>query len=284
MTQDRFTRLVRTDRNGTKIYEDWRCPRCGGAGGADAWAYTGHTCWSCGGSGMRSKPMIFKEYTPEHEAKLEAQRAKRAEKRLAERRAEAQELNSDFFKRNGFNADGEMWIVLGDSYDIKDELKALGCKFAKALSCWHCDHELDGYDTIKLTASEMYDVDNAGVYLWRCVKVGELLGIIKTANENLRASKSSSSYVGAVGDKIEVRATFTRCHCYDTHFGYRTITHFINIFTDESGNVFVWNSTAFFDAGIGDQVILKGTIKGHSEYEGIKQTELQRCKVTKEVA
>ena len=23
---------VRTDKNGTKIYHDWTCPRCGGAG------------------------------------------------------------------------------------------------------------------------------------------------------------------------------------------------------------------------------------------------------------
>ena len=26
---------IRTDKNGTKIYHDWTCPRCGGAGYAD---------------------------------------------------------------------------------------------------------------------------------------------------------------------------------------------------------------------------------------------------------
>ena len=30
----------------------------------------------------------------------------------------------------------------------------------------------------------------------------------------------------------------------------------------------------------GDEVTLNGTIKAHSEYKGIKQTELTRCKVS----
>ena len=42
---------IRTDKNGTKIYHDYTCPRCGGAGGADQWIYTGWTCYECGGTG-----------------------------------------------------------------------------------------------------------------------------------------------------------------------------------------------------------------------------------------
>ena len=282
MAQDNFTRLIRVDKNGTKIYEDWRCPHCGGAGGADSWKFTGWTCWSCGGTGMRSKPVIYKEYTPEHRAKLDAQRAKRAERKLAKERAHVDELNADFYKRNGFDAEGNMWIVLGNSYDIKDELKELGCKYVKALSCWSSDHELESIKTIKVHASDLYEIDKAGVYLWQWMKVAEGLAIIQQANEDLRASESSSSYVGKIGDRIEVKARLTKCHSYDSTFNYHTVTTFINIFTDEAGNVYVWKSTAFFDAGLDDVVILKGTVKEHSEYNGIKQTILTRCKVTKE--
>ncbi len=283
MAQDKFTRLVRIDKNGTKVFEDWRCSRCGGAGGADAWIYTGFTCWECGGSGMRSTPKIYKEYTPEYEAKLKAQRAKRLEKKLADERAHADELNADFYKRNGFDADGNMWIVLGNSYDIKDELKELGCKFIKFLSCWSSDHELESIKTIKVNASDFYDKDIAGVYMWQCPKIAEGLAIIQQANDDLRASESSSSYVGKIGDKIEVKARLTKCHSYDSTFNHHTVTTFINIFTDEAGNVYVWKSTAFFDAGLDDVVTLKGTVKDHSTYNGIKQTILTRCKVTKEV-
>ena len=279
----RLRYFVRVDKNGTKIYEDWTCTRCGGAGGADAWVYTGFTCWECGGTGKREKPRIIKEYTPEYEAKLMAQREKAHQKKLAEAREKAPELNAEFFKRNGFDAEGNMWIVLGNSYDIKDELKALGCKFSSQLSCWHCDHELEGHNTIKLNASEMYDVDEAGIYLWQYMKNDDVKAILRKANENLDSKASSSSYVGAVGDKIEIKVTMTGFHSYVTKFNWQTIHHFINLFTDEAGNVFVWNTTACSDVNVGDHITIKGTIKGHKEYKGIKQTELQRCKITKEV-
>ena len=167
--------------------------------------------------------------------------------------------------------------------DIKDELKELGCKFIKALSCWSSDHELESIKTIKVNAADLYEMDNAGVYLWQWMKVAEGMEIIRQANDDLKASESKSSYVGQIGDKIEVKARLTKCHSYDSTFNHHTVTTFINIFTDEAGNVYVWKSTAFFDAGLDDVVIIKGTVKDHSEYNGIKQTILTRCKVTKEV-
>ena len=36
---------LRTDKNGTKYYANYTCPRCGGAGGSDKWAFTGWTCY-----------------------------------------------------------------------------------------------------------------------------------------------------------------------------------------------------------------------------------------------
>ena len=194
MAQNKFTRLIRVDKNGTKIYEDWRCARCGGAGGADKWALTGWTCFECGGSGLRNKPVIYKEYTPEHQAKLDAQRAQ----------------------------------------------------------------------------------------------------------EELTAPKGSE-YVGNIGDKIEMSVTFWKMSSYKVQaFGGfydrdepKMQTKYIYSFIDASGNCLIWNTTAsleYQDAKdhwnqieTGSRVKIKGTIKNHSEYKGIKQTELQRCKVTKEV-
>lgn len=66
---------LRTDKNGTKYYANYTCPRCGGAGGGNQWIYTGWTCYECGGTGERSTPVIEKEYTPEYAAKLEERRA-----------------------------------------------------------------------------------------------------------------------------------------------------------------------------------------------------------------
>ena len=74
-----MAKLIRIDKNGTKYFEGWvSCDRCGGAGGADQWSYTGWTCYKCGGTGKVWDK--YKVYTPEYEAKLEARRKAKAEK------------------------------------------------------------------------------------------------------------------------------------------------------------------------------------------------------------
>ena len=71
-------KLIRIDRNGTKYFEGMvTCDRCGGAGGADQWKYTGWTCYECGGTGKVFAK--WKEYTPEYEAKLNERRKAKAE-------------------------------------------------------------------------------------------------------------------------------------------------------------------------------------------------------------
>lgn len=73
-------KYIRTDKNGTKIFADWTCPRCGGAGESSMWLKTGKVCFRCGGSGLRERPVIIKEYTDEYAAKLEARRIARQKK------------------------------------------------------------------------------------------------------------------------------------------------------------------------------------------------------------
>lgn len=80
-------KYIRTDKNGTKIFEDYTCPRCGGAGESSKWLFTGLVCFACGGSGLRNRPKIVKEYTEEYLAKLEAKR-KAKEAKYAEEHAE----------------------------------------------------------------------------------------------------------------------------------------------------------------------------------------------------
>ncbi len=87
----RAPELIKVDKNGSKHYvgEMW-CDRCGGQGGADAWKFTGWTCYKCGGTGKVVGKWI--ERTPEHEAKLAKARAKRLEKATAEYEAKRAEI------------------------------------------------------------------------------------------------------------------------------------------------------------------------------------------------
>ena len=56
---------IRTEKDGTKVFHDYTCDRCDGAGWSKAWAMTGGYCYKCGGSGKLSKPRVVREYTEE---------------------------------------------------------------------------------------------------------------------------------------------------------------------------------------------------------------------------
>jgi DnaJ-class molecular chaperone len=118
-------KLIKVDKNGTKYYANYTCQRCGGLGGSDKWQFTGWTCYECGGSGVSNKPDIYKVYTPEYEAKLNERRAKKAAKRLAEAEAKAEETRREWLAKNQFNENGDTYVFIGNTYEIKDELKAL---------------------------------------------------------------------------------------------------------------------------------------------------------------
>lgn len=135
---------IRTDKNGTKIFYDWNCPRCGGAGSSDNWIFTGKTCYACGGTGRREKPAIVKEYTPEYEAKLKAKRAARAAKHQNENPQpskeelieKADETRRNMWEYEGFNRDGTGYLYTGNTYRIKQQLKDSGGRWSAFLARW----------------------------------------------------------------------------------------------------------------------------------------------------
>lgn len=81
-----------------------RCHRCSGQGQSSAWAYTGLTCWGCGGHGHLGTK-VGKVYTAEKLAQLVAAQEKRDQQAAAKREAEAAEYREARRKRQeAFNA------------------------------------------------------------------------------------------------------------------------------------------------------------------------------------
>ena len=97
--------------------------------------------------------------------------------------------------------------------------------------------------------------------------------------ERARKERAAAyAHVGTVGKREEWAVTLDFVHGYATDYGYTTILKFV---TDD-GAVLVWRSTScnIERSDVGKRYTVKGTVKEHSEYKGVKQTALTRCKVT----
>ena len=144
-------RLIKTDRNGTKYWDVTEtCPRCGGRGDYIRGINYG-TCFLCGGSGKRN--YTFKEYTPEHEAKLEERRQAKAAKKAEERakyenehadeiEAENRRIIEETYTEFGCGKDGIGYVLTGKTYPVKDQIKKNGGKWIYGV--WVCPVEIKG--------------------------------------------------------------------------------------------------------------------------------------------
>lgn len=84
-----------------------------------------------------------------------------------------------------------------------------------------------------------------------------------------------SNYVGTVGERSDFALTFVREARFENEWGIVSVC----TFTDKNGNVFVWKTQGIVDFKPERAYTLKGTIKEHKEYRGVKQTVITRCKV-----
>lgn len=269
--------LIKTDRNGTRYYEDHTCPKCGGKGYIEYFAYVdGGVCYQCGGSGRYTQR--WKEYTPEYAEKLE-------HRRIARLVAEAPEKNAKLYKKLGMNADGKCWAVLGNSYERKETLKANGAKFVDNIG-WVFDHEptkaeCAGLPFVVVGIADIAWKSNHGE--WN-IHLGMAKDFIKSVKEQIIRENDTTEYLGVVGEKLDVLVAIDRIAQYDNGFG----TIRVYTFKDTKGNVIVWKTQKYLEYEGKDGIVhgckegcklrLVGKIKELSEYRGKKQTVLTRCK------
>lgn len=104
------------------------------------------------------------------------------------------------------------------------------------------------------------------------------------ARELEHKDEMKSEWIGTKGDKFEMELVFVKSIWFESQFGYSAF-HF---FKDENGNTFKWSSakdlmvkegSAERCLAQGEKIKLKGSIKDHSEYNGVKQTVITRCKI-----
>lgn len=140
-----------------KAYIEDTCDRCGGRGIIVARVENGQpipipvdggVCYKCGGSGKIQK--WVKAYTEsEYDSYIKAtERRKARSAEIAEQKRQ-EELNKreakriEWMRTQGYDVTNPVVHIVagGNTYDIKDELKAAGCRFDRALG-WYSTHEI----------------------------------------------------------------------------------------------------------------------------------------------
>lgn len=119
-----------------------------------------------------------------------------------------------------------------------------------------------------LISNEFVESKNAGLVV---SAVGFYLR--EKARAEREVAQSQSEFVGHEGDKIEITAKLHTVGSYETQFG----TTYIYTFNVD-GNEFVWKTGKAMRDDV--EITIRGTIKQHKEFGGVKQTELTRCRTT----
>ena len=272
------TPYVKEGKMYTKVKEI--CPRCSGHGIIIARVENGQpipipvdggVCYQCLGKRYFIKEVRL--YTEAEAARLEAAKERAAAKRETERRekmeAEFENNRKKWLEKNQWTPEGKTYVVAGDSYSIKDELKEHGFYYDPILR-WH--------------------KADPGEYKDRCVEVnlddvvemsawgqGHYLTSAQSFVNNLLNPKAEdevpSEWIGEVGQRLPLTVTLVRKGYCTTRFGGTNIYSF-----KCDGNDVTWFSTVVLDKEIGDTFKIKATIKSHDEYKGRHQTLITRAK------
>lgn len=95
----------------------------------------------------------------------------------------------------------------------------------------------------------------------------------KARIEREKESSKGSQHIGNIKDRITVEIQNSKIvTSWETEFGVTVIHKIVDI----DGNVYTWKTSKAIDENAKKIV---GTVKAHNEYNGVKQTELTRCRI-----
>lgn len=98
-------------------------------------------------------------------------------------------------------------------------------------------------------------------------------GIVEAVINEVRYGGHPSQYQGSIGDRMELKLWVARIiDLGETQYG----TKQLYLFQDENSNEFTWSTGVKKDWQVGDAVVVRGTVKSHDTYQGVRQTGLTR--------
>ena len=181
----------------------------------------------------------------------------------------------NWMRRHGFDIDSEQTYCIGgdDTFFIKDWLKQQGCKYDPILQ-WHSNKPLDvpcGYGMIGIQFNQVleWSEDQEDAVFKNDAKVfmKEQLATLNDPNQ--------SEFIGEIGKTLtDITAIYKGRHGYMGQYGW------VNIYSFQyKHNILVWITNKQLAIQPDTIVNLKGRIKAHEVFRGLKTTRLNYVKI-----
>lgn len=180
--------------------------------------------------------------------------------------------NSPYYKTQkevlGFT-EGYITVFKGATFEEKDYFLSIHARYARTWG-WYLPSGVEVPEDLP---------DNIETFRlpWELVgKEDETLkpdAEIAAGVESLLYDHDISEYQGEVGDKLELVVTVEKTIALDGYYGPSTM----HIMRDYDGNCYVW-TTAARSWDVDTEHSIRGTVKDHKQYKGVKQTILTRCR------
>lgn len=116
-------------------------------------------------------------------------------------------------------------------------------------------------------------IARSGMVGWRTM--GYAASIVSSYKRTQDNTEANSDHIGTIKVRQEFDLTLKRMSSGVSVYG----EYHMFIFNDEQGNVVVWRASNPPDLEEGKSYRIKGTVKAHTEYKSVKQTEINRCEI-----
>lgn len=185
----------------------------------------------------------------------------------------ALETKTDWLRKNKFDNDQNTYIVTGDTYPIRAQLKADGFIY-NAILKWHRSYP-DGYENkvIKVNVAEVASFASWGVGTY----YPEAQSYIETKLAEA-AFGSSQDWIAAPGDKISnTLVTLISRSSFINKWGKNT---FIYNFKDKDNYRYTYFTNKILPQDINETFIIhSAVVKEQSNYKGIKSVTISNMKI-----
>lgn len=234
-----------------------KCSHCRGTG-----YYNGFgECFQCHGAGYEIKDVRL--YTEEEWSKIQKQKQIDALAVAHNQESVIETEKIRWLKRNNFSINGPTYIVLGNTYPIKDKLKENGFRFSPEL-LWHGPKKAEDL----LTSDCRYYETGVQDLVWdedqkTYVISAELQSIIANSNQKKKSTKADKdnkdgAFIGAEGErlikKVQLIDIKYDIEAFSTTYIFKTI---------EENKTIIWNTQADIEAEIGEIFPMGFTVKSN---------------------